>query len=456
MTSAPLTRQRALRLAWPMIFANAAVPLAGVVDTAVIGATGTAADLGGVALGGLLFNIFYWSFYFLRMGSTGLAAQAAGAGDDAEIQRVLLRAGLLGAAAGLGILLLRGPIAAAGFAVLQGGPGVEDAGAAYFFARSWGAPGALATFALTGWLIGLGRSGAVLAVHVVLSAVNIVLDLVFVLKFGWGVAGVGAATAIAEWCAAGVGLVYVAVLILRGGGLTAGVWRIASIFDPVALRRMFGLSWDLMLRTWALILGFSWFTNAAAKQATDVLAGTHVLLQVITVWAFVLDAFAFTAEVEVGRAIGSKSVPRLRRAIRVTSELAVASGLVFMAATFLFGPRLLDVWIADDAARAAAKTFLPYCALVPFLGAAAWQLDGIFIGATRTVAMRNATFIAVALYFALDAVLTPRFGPHGMWAAFVGFYLTRAGTLAAAYPGLERALKSQTGMSTPTASATDA
>jgi MATE family multidrug resistance protein len=424
-----------------MVFANAALPLAGVVDTLVIGLAGEAADLAGVALGVTLFNVFYWSFYFLRMSTTGLAAQAEGAGDRAEGQRALLRA--LGAALviGLALLVLRGPAAAAGFAVLQGGPEVEALGAAYFLARSWGAPGAFASFALTGWLIGVGRTRAVFLVNVAFSATNIALVLWFVLGLGWGVAGVGAATAIAEVLMAAAAGAIALHAVHEQGGWAKGALARAALLDPAAARRLFAVNLDLIVRTWSLILGFAWFANAGARLGASVLAGNHVLLQIVSVWAFVLDAYAFVAETEVGRAVGARSVPRLRRAIRLTSEFALASGFLFMLLTLLAGPAVITSWIADPEARASALRFLPYCAVIPFLGAAAWQLDGVFIGATRSRAMRNAAVAAVLIYLALDAMLTPRFGAHGLWLAFLGYYIARAGTLAAAYPGLERATR---------------
>lgn len=436
---APLARRDVLRVAWPMVFANAAVPLAGVVDTAVLGAVGDDVDLGGVALGTTIFNVLYLSFYFLRMSSTGLAAQASGAGDRVEMARVLVRAVALGAAVGAALVVARPAISALAFRVLQGGAAVEAVGADYFLARAWGAPGALVGFAVTGWLIGLGRTREVLAVHVVQSATNAALDLVLVLGLGAGVAGVGAATAVADVVGAAAGL----TVALRRGAARDALGRAldrAALLRVAALRRVFGVQRDLMVRSWALLLGFAWFTNAAAALRTDVLAGTHVLLQVVSVWAFVLDAFAFTAEREVGRAFGAGSVPRLRRAIRLTTELSLASGVALAAATLWLGPPVLDVWIADPAARAAARHFLPWCAAIPLLGAPAWQLDGVFVGATRSAAMRNATVVAVVLYLLLDRALTPRLGAEGLWTAFLGFYVARALTLGAAYPALERAL----------------
>jgi MATE family multidrug resistance protein len=436
-----LTRRRVFDLAWPMVFANAALPLAGVMDTLVIGLRGNVSDLAGVALGATLFNVFYWTFYFLRMSTTGLAAQAEGAGAAAESQRVLLRALLVAALVGLILLALRHPAATAGFAVLQGGPEVDAAGATFFLVRSWAAPFALASMALTGWLIGAGRTRSVLLVNVAFSATNMALDLLFVLRLGWGVAGVAAATAIAEATAALIAGLIVLAEIRRRGGWAPGALAPRAVFDPGAARRLLAVNGDLILRTWSLVGSFSWFAREGARLGPSVLAGNHVLLQIVSVWAFVLDSCAFVAETEVGRAVGAHSVPRLRRAIRLTSELAVASGFVFMLTTLLTGPPLISGWIAAPDARASALRFLPYCAVIPLVGAAAWQLDGIFIGATRSRAMRNAAIVAALIYLAADLMLTPCFGADGAWVAFVGYYLARAGTLAAAYPGLERATR---------------
>lgn len=441
----PLTRRRAFQLAWPMIFANVAVPLAGVVDTAVIGAVGDAADLGGVALGVTLFNVFFWSFYFLRMSTTGLAAQASGAGEGLERQRVLLRALGLAGLLGLAVAALRSPLASAGFAILQGGERVEATGAVYFLTRCWGAPGAFAGFALTGWLLGLGRTAAVMAVHVVFSATNVVLDLWFVLGLGQRAEGVAAATAVADWAAALVAGAFVWRALREEGGVQRAAWFRSALLHLPAIRRLLGMNRDLLLRTWALLLGFAWFANTGARLGTAVLAGNHVLQQVVTLWAFVLDAYAFTAEIEVGRAIGTRSLAGLRRAIRLTSELAFASAAGFALATAAGGPWLLGWLISDEAARASALRFLPWCAAIPLVGALAWQLDGIFIGATRSAAMRNASLAALAIYLACDLVLTPAFGPRGMWSAWIVYYLARGATLLVAYPALERSLREPRG-----------
>jgi MATE family multidrug resistance protein len=228
--------------------------------------------------------------------------------------------------------------------------------------------------------------------------------------------------------------------VLRGvharGGWVEGALRPSALLDLAAMRRLFDVNINLMVRTWALILGFTWFVNAGAKQGVAPLAGNQILLQIIAIWAFVLDAFAFVAEVEAGRAFGRKSLEDFRRACRLTAEPAMITGAAFAVLTFLFGPWVLTELIADAQARDAAIAYLPYAAIVPVLGAPAWILDGIFIGATRGAMLRNAGIAAVIVYVAADFILAPRFGNSGVWTAFLIFYVARAAALGAYLPTL--------------------
>jgi len=195
---------------------------------------------------------------------------------------------------------------------------------------------------------------------------------------------------------------------------------------------------DLMIRTLALLFSFAWFINSGARAGTAELAGNEVLLQFITVAAFVLDAFAFVAEKEVGEAFGARDPVRLRRAVRLTTEFAFGFGLAFSALYLIGGRVIIEGVVADPAARAAALAFLPFCAVVPLIGMPAWQLDGIFIGTTRGRALRTAGFVAAVLYVAADLILSPRFGNTGVWTAFLLMYVFRALCLGAFWPGLLR------------------
>lgn len=434
-----LTRRRVMALTWPMIFANALIPLVGVIDTAVIGLAGDATDIGGVALGAMVFAVFYWSTYFLRMGVTGFTAQALGAGDMAESQRTLARALLIGLVLGLSFLALKTPISVLAFKILQGSDTVEAKGAAYVSARFWGAPAALGLFAVTGWLIGAGKTRLALMVQAVLAITNGALDAWFVLRLGWGPAGVAAGTAIAEWIAFLLGLALVLRAFKTSRAILFATLSLSRLLDAGALKKLFGLNFNLFLRSIFLTFGFSWFINAGARQGDVLLAANQVLLQFIMVWAFVLDAFAYTAEAETGRAFGRGSVTDLRRAVRLTSEFAFACAFGFAVLTLFGGDWVINQLIADQAVREAAIGFLPWCAAVPILGIGSWQLDGIFTGATRSAAMRNSSLASLLIYLIFDALFAPS-GNAGVWTAFLIYFVARGLTLLVAYPALERGL----------------
>lgn len=426
MTAAVLSRTRALQLAWPIMLAQVATATTGIVDTAVMGRYGTAAELAAVGLAAVVFNFLYWGFGFLRMATTGLTAQADGAGDRPETDAILKRALLLGGGLGLALLILFPVLSWAALELFQAEAEVESEAAAYFQARIWGAPAALMLYAVTGWLIGTGRTRALLAVQVGMNAVNAGLDWAFVALLDWGPAGIGAGTAMAEWAALAFGLVIVRASLGPG----------ARLLDPARIAALISANRDIMIRTLALLFSFAWFVNSGAKLGTAPLAGNQILLQFIAVSAFVLDAFAFVAEKEAGAAYGARDRARLIRAMRVTSELALACGIVFSLMFWLGGAAVIDAFIRDPDARAAALAYLPWCAAVPLIGVAAWQLDGLFLGTTQGPAVRNAGLLAMAAYLATDLMLAPRFGNAGVWTAFLLSYAYRAGALALYWPRL--------------------
>lgn len=426
MTASILTRARALQLAWPIMLAQVAMATTGIVDTAVMGRYGTAVELAAVGLAAVVFNFLYWGFGFLRMATTGLTAQADGAGDGLEVRAILMRALMLGAGLGV-ILVLSFPLTSRIALVLfQAESAVEIEATGYFWARIWGAPAILMSYAISGWLIGTGRTRALLAMQIVLNGVNAGLDYAFVAIWGWGATGIGAGTAIAEWAALGFGL------ILVRKGLGPG----PRLFDRVKLLALLNANRDIMIRTLALLFTFAWFVNSGAQQGTAALAGNQVLLQFIAVSAFVLDAFAFVAEKEAGAAYGARDGARLKRAMRVTTEIAFICGAAFSLIFWLGGSAVIEAFILDPAAREAALAYLPWCAAVPLMGVAAWQLDGLFLGTTQGEAVRNAGVMAMLAYLASDLLLAPSFANAGVWTAFLLSYVYRAGALALYWPRL--------------------
>lgn len=430
---AEITHRRILAIAGPIVLSNATIPLLGAVDTAVVGQMGQAAPIGAVGMGAIILASVYWIFGFLRMGTTGLVAQAVGAGDGPEVGAVLVRGLAIAAAAGLGLIALQGPLAAAAFAVAPATPEVEALAGDYLAIRIWGAPATIAVYALTGWLIALERTRAVLVLQLVMNGTNAALDLLFVLGFGWGVEGVAAATLIAEWGGVGVGL-----WLARGafgGGITRG-----RILAAAPLKRMLSVNRDIMLRTVMLQGCFTAFLFLGAGQGDVTLAANQILMQFVEVTAYALDGFAFAAEALVGQAVGARARGMFLRAARMTSIWGVAGAGALSAGYAAGGGAVIDLMTTAPAVRAEARAFLPWAAAGPLLGIASWMLDGIFIGATRAREMRNAMAVSAVVFALSLAVLIPPFGNHGLWAGFAILSLVRALTLGAALPALMRAL----------------
>jgi MATE family multidrug resistance protein len=427
MPAPPLTRRAVLAQAWPIMLGQASVPLVGLVDTAVIGRTGDAAALAAVALGGTIVNFALWTFGFLRMGMTGLTAQAHGAGDDKETAALVARGLLLGLGCGVAILGVQALLVPAALGLMAGGGALDAAARAYVEARLIGAPAALAVYAVVGWLFGRGRTRAALAIQLVLNLANVALCALYVWHLGWGVAGVGLATATADWLSLLLALA-IAAPALRG-------WRDPHLLDPAALRRLFAVNGDIMLRTIALLAMFAWFANAGARLGPERLAAQQVLMQFVAVAAFVLDGFAFTAESRVGQAIGARSRPAVERAIRLTGEFALASAALFALLILAAGGQGIALLTTNPAVRALARDGLAFVALVPIVGVPAWMLDGIFIGATAGRALRDAAILATLLYVATDLALRP-LGAHGVWLALIASYVWRALALGWRLPAL--------------------
>ncbi len=431
----PLTHRAVLSMALPVMISNVSTPLIGVVDTGVVGQIPDPAYIGAVAVGSLVFTFVFWAFGFLRMGTTGLTAQALGALDTDEMSACLGRALLIAVAAGTALVLLQWPIRESAFALLSGSVGVEGLAREYFDIRIWAAPATLANYALLGWFIGLGRTDIGLVLQLILNLSNMALDALFVLGFGWDVRGVALGTVLAECIAAAVGLL-IAVRYLHGLGVR---WPIVRLFDAARLRRTFAVNGDIMLRSLALILVFVWFMAQGAKQGDVILAANAVLMHFISVGAFLLDGLAFTAEALVGRALGAAHRAGLKAAAAMTTMWAAGVAVLISVALITLGALFIDVLTVDAAAREAARTYLPWAAGAPILGVWAFQLDGIFIGATRTADMRNAMLVSTTIFLVAWWVLLP-FGNHGLWAALYVHYLARIVTLSYYYPRLVRSV----------------
>ena len=419
-------------MAIPIVLANATIPILGAVDTAVVGQLGLAVPIGAVGIGAIIITAIYWLFGFLRMGTTGLTAQAIGSGDNSETSALLVRGIIIGLVAGLILIIAQVPLFLGALQVSPASIEVEGLAQKYLQIRVYSAPAAIALFGITGWLIAKEKTRAVLLLQLVLNGINIALDLVFVLKLGWGVEGVAIATLIAEWS----GLIF--GLWLAREGFNNGYWKNwLQIFDRARLVQMAKVNSDIMIRSILLEISFVSFLFLGSSFDDATLAANQVLIQFLNITAYALDGFAFAAEALVGQALGAKNRPLFRRAVVMTSQWGLGSVILMALAFFVFGNSIINIMTTAQDVRTVGYEYLPWMVIAPLAGAAAWMLDGIFIGATRTADMRNMMFISFCIYLIALAILLPKYGNHGLWASLIIFSLARGITLGFKYPRLE-------------------
>ncbi|PWG16242.1 MATE family efflux transporter [Salibaculum griseiflavum] len=427
-----LTHRRVLNIALPIVLSNATVPILGAVDTGVVGQMGAAAPIGAVGIGATILTALYWIFGFLRMGTTGFAAQALGRGDHAEGAAILTRGLAIAALGGLAIIALQWPLFTVGFLLSPASAEVEGLARDYMAIRVWSAPALIAIYAITGWLIAAERTRAVLVLQLVMNGLNIGLDLLFVLQLGWGVEGVAIATFIAEWSGLVLGLWFCR------GAFDSPAWRDwARVLDPASLRHFAQVNTDILIRSLLLQAIFVSFLLLGARFGDVPLAANQILLQFMSITAFALDGFAFAAETLVGQAMGARRRAALRRAAVLCSVWAFVSGALLAVVFAGFGGAIIDVMTTAEPVRETARIYLSYMVLAPVLGVAPFMLDGIFIGATRTRDMRNMMAVSALIYAVAAAMLMPIFGNHGLWVAMLVSFVARAVTLGLRYRALE-------------------
>lgn len=438
---ASLRRGDILRRAWPVMLANASVPLLGLSDTAVIGNTGSLAALGAIAFGAIIFSFVYWGFGFLRMGTTGFTAQAVGAGDEAEVRTALWRALLLAGGLGVVLILLQIPISTVSLSLMNGSDSVNALTQDYIAVRIWGAPAALALFALMGCLIGLGHSKSLLLVQVFLNGLNITLDIWFAGFLGMGVGGIALGTAVAEWSSVGLALFLVLRILRQRHQDVEAFVPLPRLRDWVRLRHTLSVNSHIMIRTLLLVFSFAWFVRQSAQFGDDVLAANHILLQLISFSAFFLDAYAYVTEALVGEAAGAKNRQRFDDAVRKSSELALVTAAV-LAIIILFGGEFAAQLLSThEQVWYQVSLVLPWAALYVLLAVVAFQLDGIFIGTTRTREMRNAAIVGTAIFLPLSLLAIRWAGIHGLWLSFVVYVCLRAACLLVYLPGVRRTIR---------------
>ena len=430
-----ITNKRVLTIAIPIVLSNITVPILGAVDTAVVGQLGKAAPVAAVGVGAIIITSFYWLFGFLRMGTTGLVAQAVGSKDESEVRAYLLRALILGLLAGLFIFLLRTPLMELGLWISPASSDVEELAQKYISIRVWSAPAAIGLYGIVGWLIALERTKSVLFLQFFMNGVNVLLDIWFVLVLNWGVQGVAIATVIAEVSALILGLF---ICYDRFKDKSWPTLRI--VFSIARLKNMLSINLDILLRSIILEVIFVSFLLYGGKFGDVKLAANQVLLQFLHIAAHGLDGFALAAETLVGQAFGKKDRSILRKSIIVSSKLAFLLSCIMAISFLLFGSSLIDLMTTAENVRLEAKSYIIFITLVPILGVSAYMLDGIFIGATKTKDMRNMMFITLIFYVIALLLLVPYFQNTGLWSALLISFIVRGATLAFRYPSLEKSI----------------
>ncbi|MEO3386324.1 MATE family efflux transporter [Mesorhizobium sp. CAU 1741] len=423
-----------LSIAVPMMLAYLTTPLIGITDTVVIGRLGDAALLGGLAAGAIVFDLVFATFNFLRTGTTGLVAQAFGRGDAPEEQAVFWRALMTAVTLGIVLAIAAPLIVLAGARFIAAEPSVTQAMATYVSVRLLSSPFALANYAVLGYVLGRGEARLGLGLQLLLNLVNIGLSVWLGLWMGWGIAGVAWATVGAEAMAATIGVSVLVLRFRRLPPLPEGALR-----NIEALKTMFALNRDIMIRSFVLLGAFALFARQGAQLGTLTLAANAVLMNFFLLSGYFLDGFAAAAEQLAGRSVGARYRPAFAKALRLTAiwgfAVSGAVSLIFL----LFGDAFIAFMTTAEEVRAAAGRFLPWAALTAVSGVLAFQMDGIFMGATWSRDLRNMMLVSFAAYVAALLLLGPVFGNSGLWAALHIFLIIRGVSLLAMVPARTRA-----------------
>ena len=435
-TRRDVTYARVMGIALPVVFSNATVPLQGVVDTAVIGNLGSEIYLAAITLGAAAMSLMLQIFNFLQFGAGALGAQALGAGDNRRVINVLARALILAAGIAVLLIVLQRPLGRGAMEIFEGSTEAERLALAYFSIRIWAVPAELANFAIMGWFSGQEQTRRLFEIQLVVSVSNIVLNLFFVLGLGMDVDGVAIGTLIASYL-----------------GLLFGLWRVrqrmaalmpdwrpekSRLLNRTELIALMRLNRDIFIRTILLVGSFTWMTRLGSLQGDVILAANGILFQLFHLASYALDGFAIAVESLVGQAVGAKDRKFLRRSVVVSSVSAFVISVVLAVILLITQVPVVSLFTNVAEVRAETLTYFVWAAAFPVIGVLAFQMDGIFVGATEGPAMRNAMIVSAGLYFCFSTWAMESWGNHGVWGGIWAFLILRGLTLAVQYPALER------------------
>ncbi len=415
-----------LRLAIPNIITNITVPLLGMVDTAIVGhldSSSTGADyIGAIAIGGMIFNIIYWNFGFLRMGTSGLTAQAYGAADKTEQMSVLLRSCSIALLSSIILITLQTPIAWIARLCVENKNSVLDYALQYFSIRIWAAPATLGMYALKGWLIGMQDSKTPMWISILINVLNIVFSYLLAIEYGYGVRGVAFGTLIAQWGGLLTTLIFWGV---KYGELRKYIDR-RRIWSSEKLKVFFSVNRDIFLRTLCLITVTSYFTVASSSMPYPTLAVNTLLMQLFTLFSYFMDGFAYASESLCGRFKGANDDKNLSLCVKKILLWGAGLSLFFTLLYLCFGENILSILTDKKEVLEASRDYIVWTLLIPLCGCVAFLYDGILIGLTQTKLMRNAIFVATALFFALYFGLETFISNNALWIAFLTYLSARS------------------------------
>ena len=424
------------RIALPAIVSNITVPLLGLVDTAIVGHLDSAAYIGAIAVGGVIFNIIYWLFTFLRMGTSGLTAQDLGAGNKEEITNTLYRSCLLASGIGVVLIALQWPVYQLAIRFMEPDAEVTAHVYTYFYICIWGAVAVQLLYALNGWFIGMQNTRVPMVVAIVQNVANIALSLLLVFGCGMKIAGVALGTVLAQY----VGLLVALVMLWRKyrDYLTAVSWR--GVLNSQALRRFLNVNRDIMLRMVCLIAVTTWFTAAGSKQGELILAANAILFQLFYLFSFFFDGFANAAEAMCGKYKGARDVEHFAATVKRVFLCGGVLVLLFTAIYVVGEDFILNLLSDHHEVVDLAREYFGWILLVPVCGIMAFVWDGVFIGVTSTRRLLLSMVVGTVAFFAAYMILFPRYGNDGLWVSFLLYLLARGVTLSAVFPSVIKSI----------------
>lgn len=412
-------------MALPNIITNITVPLLGMVDLAIVGHIGDECLIGAIALGTMIFNLIYWNFGFLRIGTSGFTAQAYGAGNIAESLRVLVRALFIALVSAVLLIALQQPIALLSKTIVKSGDDVMNLALKYFYIRIWAAPATLGLYAIKGWFIGMQNAKYPMFVAIVLNVVNVLCSLAFAVGFKMGIAGVAIGTVVAQYS----GLVMAVALWFKKYGTLYAEINLKSCLVFSEMKRFFSVNGDIFIRSICMIAVFTFIPAVSASMGNMVLAANTLLMQLFTLFSYVMDGFAYAGESLVGRFIGAKDKYSLKLSIKCLLRWGGLLTLIFTVAYFFFGRDILSLLTNDNNVIDAAMEFFVWSLVVPVAGFSAFLFDGIYVGAIASKSMRNVIVAATAAFFLAYFPLYRFLGNDGLWIAFLLFLVFRGGLM---------------------------